>query len=194
MGDYAAVIAVAVAASFAAAAPLNAARYRLYQRWSPRLDSLERPNLLAEDALIDPGDARILVFGMGRVGGGAYDELVLREGPVVLGVDRDQDSVKRNIGWGREVIRGDALDYEFWERISLRDEIELVVVAMSDHQANLEAIRRVKDTLPGVRTAAAATFADEVRELEDAGVDVARNLFSEAGQGLADDACDLLDL
>lgn len=29
-----------------------------------------------DDALIDPQGARIIVFGMGRVGAGAYDELV----------------------------------------------------------------------------------------------------------------------
>ena len=70
--------------------------------------------------------------------------------------------------------------------------IDLVVMAMSDHQANVEAVRRVKEFLPTVRIAAAASYADQVTELEEAGVDVARNLLSEAGQGLADDACDLL--
>ena len=64
---------------------------------------------------------------------------------------------------------------------------------MSDHQANLEAVRRVNDFLPGARIAAAATHVDQVEELERAGVDVARNLYGEAGQGLADDACNLLE-
>ena len=53
-------------------------------------------------------------------------------------------------------------------------------------------MRRVKEFVPDVRTAAAATYPDEVAELEAAGVNVARNLLSEAGQGLADDACDVL--
>jgi len=64
---------------------------------------------------------------------------------------------------------------------------------MGDQAANLEAVRRVQDFLPTVRIAASASYPDEVTELEAAGVDVARNLFGEAGQGLADDACDLLD-
>jgi voltage-gated potassium channel Kch len=93
---------------------------------------------------------------------------------------------------GRRVVRGDALDNDFWERVRLHPGIDLVVLAMNDHQANIEAVRRVKDFLPDVRIAAAATYPDEVAELREAGVDVARNLFSEAGQGLADDACDLL--
>ena len=190
--EWSAVVALAVAISFALAAPANTARYEIYRRFAGRLDGLERPPIQTEDALIDPGDARILVFGMGRVGAGAYDELVVREGGVVLGVDRSDDVVSAHDAAGRNVVRGDALDTEFWERVRLHEGIELIVVATNDHPANLEAVRRVKEFLPEVRIAAVATYADQVVELEEAGVDVARNLFSEAGQGLADDACDLL--
>jgi hypothetical protein len=190
--QWAAVLAVAVAVSFAVSAPANTARYRLYRRWSHRLEGLERRPIRPDDAVIDPGDARVLVFGMGRVGGGAYDELVKRQGEVVLGVDRADAVVAAHDAAGRQVVRDDALDFDFWERVRLHPGIELVVIALNDHRANLEAVRRVKDFLPWVRIAAAATHPDEVAELHDAGVDVARNLLSEAGQGLADDACDLL--
>jgi predicted Kef-type K+ transport protein len=186
--------AVAVAASFALAAPANTARYEIYRRWADRLDRLQRDPLREEDSLIDPLDARILIFGMGRVGSGAYDELVREEGPVVLGVDRAQPVVTDHERAGRRVVRGDALDVEFWERVYLHPQVELVVMAMSDHQANVEAVRRVKRFLPAVKVAAAARYADEVAELEEVGVDVARNLLSEAGQGLASDASDLLEV
>jgi Trk K+ transport system NAD-binding subunit len=138
-------------------------------------------------------DAQIIVFGMGRVGAGAYDELILRRTESVLGVDRRDATVAANTTAGRNIIRGDALDFEFWDRLRLHPGVELVVLAMGDQSANLEAVRRVQDFLPTVRIAASATYPDEVGELEAAGVDVARNLFGEAGQGLADDACDLLD-
>ena len=191
-GDWAAAVAVAVAVSFGLAAPANGARYRIYARWSSRLEGLERQPLRAEEAMIDPGDARIVVFGMGRVGAGAYDEFVKREGEVVLGVDRGEQAVAHNEGAGRRIVKGDALDSDFWERVCLHLHLELVVMAMNDHRANLEAVRRVKQFLPEVRVAAAATYPDQVTELREAGVDVARNLLSEAGQGLADDASDLL--
>ena len=191
-GDWAAVVAVAVAVSFGLAAPANAARYRIYARWAPRLERLERQPLQEEEALIDPGDARIVIFGMGQTGAGAYDEFVRREGDVVLGVDRGESAVEANEQQGRRIVRGDALDSDFWERVCLHLHLELVVMAMNDHTANIEAVRRVKQFLPNVRVAAAATYPDQVQELRDAGVDVARNLLSEAGQGLADDACDLL--
>jgi glutathione-regulated potassium-efflux system ancillary protein KefC len=187
-------VAVAVAASFALVAPLNTRRYAIYARWSKWLGKLERSPIDPDDALIEPDDANVMVFGMGRVGAGAYDEIVARRGSVALAVDRVPDVVSDHVAAGRRVIRGDALDSDFWDRVRLHAGIELVVLAMSSHQANLEAVSRVRTTLPAVRIAATATHPDEVAELETAGVDVARNLYGEAGQGLADDACDLLDL
>ncbi|MDG2027662.1 MAG: cation:proton antiporter [Acidimicrobiales bacterium] len=186
-------IAVAVAMSFALAAPLSTARYAVYARFSDRLSLLERSPIHPDDALIDPRGAQIVVFGMGRIGAGAYDELVARRGSVVMGVDRHEASVAGNAAEGRQMIRGDALDVEFWGRLRLDPSIELVVLAMNDHAANLEAVRRVNEFLPDAKIAATASYADDVAELERAGVDVARNLYGEAGQGLADDACDLLD-
>jgi voltage-gated potassium channel Kch len=94
---------------------------------------------------------------------------------------------------GRNVIRGDALDRDFWERLRLRPCLQLAVLAMNDHDANLEAARRVKANFPDIRIAATARYADQVTELREAGVDIARNLYGEAGQGLADDAADLLE-
>lgn len=192
--QWASAIAVAVAASFAIAAPANTARYLLFRRMSGWLTRRERHPIRKDDALIEPGPARLVVFGMGRVGAGSYDELVRREGDVVIGIDRRDDTVSANAEAGRRVVRGDALDNDFWERVQFGPGVDLVVLAMSDHQANLEAVRRVRSFLPSVRIAASAQHHDEVAELERAGVDVARNLYGEAGQGLADDACDLLDL
>ncbi len=186
-------VAVAVAVSFAVAATLNRARYKLYGRWSELLVSLERHPIQAEDALVEPTTASSVVFGMGRIGQGAYEELVRRHGPVVLGIDRRDETVASNLEAGRVVVRGDALDRDFWERLRLRPGIELVVLAMNDHDANLEAARRVRDFLPAAQIAAAATYPDQVAALEAAGVDVAKNLYEEAGQGLADAASDLLE-
>jgi hypothetical protein len=181
-------VAVAVAASFVLSSTANAARYRLYGRWSARLVAFERHPPLPEDAIIDCGDARVLIFGMGRVGAGAYDELIVRRGPVVVGVDRRDETVDLHRSEGRDVVRGDALDRDFWERVRFHPDVDLVIASMSSHQANLECVRRVREFLPSARIAATATYPDRVAELRAAGVDVARNLYEEAGQALADDA------
>jgi len=190
--EWPAAIGVAVALSFGLASPVNTARYAIYSRAADRLAGVERTPLQEDDELLRPSGAAILVFGMGRVGIGAYDELVLRLGEIVMGIDRDERSVEANQAAGRKIIRGDALDIEFWGRLQLEEQVDLVVLAMSDHSANMETVRRINDYLPKSRIAATASYPDDVRELEEAGVDVARNLYGEAGQGVADDACDVL--
>jgi len=191
--EWTSAIGVAVALSFVLAAPLNTTRYAIYTRFADRLSLLERTPIQPDDALLDPQGAQIMVFGMGRIGGGAYDELVIRRGNVVMGIDRDARSVDASTAAGRQMMRGDALDVEFWSRLQLHERIDLVVLAMNDQAANLEAVRRVHDFLPNARIAATASYPDDVVELEAAGVDIARNLYGQAGQGLAADACDILD-
>ena len=185
-------IAVAVSASFVVAAPLNSLRFRLYRRLATRLHPLQRTPIQDDDALIEPVDARVLVFGMGRVGAGVYDGLVGERGAIVLGVDRRDITVGENVAQGRSVIRGDVLDSEFWDRLQLHAAIDVVVLAMSDHEANLEAVRQVRSCQPEVAVLATAVFADEAVELSDAGAAEVRNLYDEVGQGLADDVLGLL--
>lgn len=185
---WASTVAVAVALSFIAGSAANSYRYRLYERWRPRLAALERQPSAPEDAVIDCGFARILVFGMGRVGTGAYDEMVERGIGPVVGVDRREETVAAHQDRGRRVVRGDALDRDFWERVTFHPQVGLVMLAMNSHSANLESVTRVREYLPNARIAAIATYPDQVEELHAAGVDVARNLYEEAGQALADDA------
>ena len=181
-------VAVAVAGSFVVASFADSHRYELYDRWVDRLKGLERLPTMAEDSIVDCGEARVIVFGMGRVGAGAYDEIVARRGPVAVGVDRDSDRVAMHQSEERNVVRGDAIDRDYWERVRFHPEVDLVIAAMSNHAANLECVHRVQEFLPDARIAAIARYPDQIAELCAAGVDVARNLYEEAGQALADDA------
>jgi voltage-gated potassium channel Kch len=183
-----ATIGVAVAGSFVLASVNNSARYRVYDRLAVFLSRLERQPPIPDDAIIEFGAARVLIFGMGRIGMGAYDELVKNQRGPVVGVDRDAEVGIKHQRAGRTVIRGDALDRDFWERVQFHPDVELIIAATSNHAANLECVRRIRQYLPHARIAAAATYPDQVRELHDSGVDIARNLYEEAGQALADDA------
>ena len=181
-------IAVAVAGSFVLASVGNTARNRVYGAVMDRLVAFERQPPLPEDAVLDCRYARVLVLGMGRVGAGAYDEIVLRRGTVVVGVDRSERTAAFHSALGRNVIRGDALDADFWERLRFREEVELILISTDNHTSNLECVARAKEYLPDTLIGAIARYPDQVVELNDAGVGVARNLYEEAGQGLADDA------
>lgn len=186
--EWVSAIAVAVAASFVMASIGNTARYRMYGVLSDRLTMFERQPPLPEDAVLDCAYSSVLVLGMGRVGAGAYDEIALQRGDVVVGIDRSERSAAFHAGKGRNVIRGDALDRDFWERLRFRTEVELILIATDNHTSNLECVGRAKEYLPDAQIAVIAKHPDQVVELNDAGVDVARNLYEEAGQGLADDA------
>ena len=186
--EWVSTVAVAVAASFIVASWANTNRYRIYERFSRPLAGLERRPIVDEDAVVDCGWARVLIFGMGRIGEGAYDEIVREGRGAVVGVDRSAAVVEAQREQGRSVIRGDALDFDFWERFQFHPEVELVFAAMNSQEANLECVRRIREFLPDAHIAAIAQYRDQVASLEAAGVDVARNLYEEAGQALAADA------
>jgi len=181
-------IAVAVAGSFVVVSVGNTVRDRMYGVLSDRLVALERQPPLSEDAVLDCGYARVLVLGMGRVGVGAYDEISLHRGAVVVGMDRSEQTVAFHTSRGRNVIRGDALDRDLWERLRFREEVELILIATDNHTSNLECVAHAKEYLPDAQIGVIARYPDQVIELNDAGVGIARNLYEEAGQGLADDA------
>lgn len=181
-------VAIAMAGSFAVAAAATGARYRLYGLVSGLLGRLERHPTLSHDAIVDCEYARVIIFGMGRIGTGAYDEIAARSGVAVVGVDRREEAIAFHESQGRNVIRGDALDRDFWDRVRFRNDVELIVICMDSHPSNLECVDRAKEFLPDARIAAIAMYPDQILELRNAGVAVARDLYEEAGQGLAEDA------
>ena len=134
------------------------------------------------------GDAELLIFGMGRVGTGAYDALRGELEMRVLGVDNDTAVVKEQLAAGRDIVKGDPTDIDFWERVAQEAHVRVVMLALPNHQANLDAAFEVRQSqvAPEVWLAAIAHHDDDARELEEHGVDAAFNFYSQAGQGYAD--------
>lgn len=188
------VMAIALSMTFVLAAPLNTAAHGIYSRMAGRLKSFETETRLPEDETIDPGDARIVIFGMGRIGTGAYDFMWEHYGGGIIGIDFDSEVVEEHQQVGRNVVRGDPLDADFWERIERnKRKIELVMLAMSSQIENKEVARQLKAfNFPG-RIAAIARFDDEVEALKEAGVDAAFNAYGEAGAGFAEHVCREID-
>ena len=138
-----------------------------------------------DDLPVELRGERIAIFGMGRVGVSAYNALQARFPGKVIGFDRDPVQVEAHREAERNVVLADATDSDFWERVSLRDHIDLVVLAMPNHVANVHAAQTLKrHGYEGV-VAATGKFDDDVRELRELGVDTAFNLYSEAGTGFA---------
>ena len=186
-------IAIALSLSFILAAPLNTASYRLYARFRSRLEAFESGQRIGEEETIDPGDAAVLVFGMGRVGSVAYDTIRQRMGDTVLGVDVDIKSVENLKDSGRRVIQGSATDVDFWDRIDFdHDSVGLILLTMPNHYENLFAARQLKDLGYAGKLAAVAKYPDELLALQEAGVHAAYNLYTAAGSGFAEHVYDEL--
>ncbi len=188
--DWLAIIAITLALSFVVSSPLNAKSHAIYELFSNRLRRQERRRRLEVEQEIDPGDANVMIVGMGRIGGGAYDFLVQTRGLRPVGIDADPDSVKRQVENGRNVVQGSATDADFWHRLHLDDgHIKLVLLAMPQASENLFAVEHLlKEGFEGT-IGAIAKFPDDEAALRAAGVHQVFNLYAEAGAGLAQHVC-----
>ncbi|MFZ0788569.1 MAG: cation:proton antiporter family protein [Chromatiaceae bacterium] len=189
-GEWLIILAVAVSVSFVLAAPLTAKSHEIYERLSPRLHRMESARRIPAEAEIDPGDADVLIIGMGRVGTGAYDTLAGQKGRRPVGIDSDPDMVRFHQGAGRNVIQGSATDPDFWHRLQRRrGSVRLVLLSMPKVSENVFAAKHLKsEGFDGI-IGAIAKFSDDEPVLRDAGVDMVFNLYAEAGAGFAQHVC-----
>ena len=186
--DWLIIIALTLSFSFLLAAPLNSSVHFLYNRFAAQLQRFETTIRHPDDIQIDLDIADTLIFGMGPFGIMAYDTTRERLGDRVLAIDYNRETVKKQRAAGRKVIWGDATDYDFWRKIDL-GKVKIIMLSMSNHQANLLALREIHSAGFQGPVTATARFEDQLSELEAAGATAAYNIFSEAGAGYADHAC-----
>lgn len=184
--DWLVIIALALTMTFIAAAPINARSRDLFEKYRTQITRFQSATPLPEDAIVDPGDARIVVVGMGRVGTGAYDNLKKRFGDRVLGIDVDPDKVAWHEAAGRSVICADVTDDEFIERTSGKTRISVVLLALPRVEQNLSVLRKITRLQRKRRIFAIAQYPDEVELLKAGGAETTWNAFDQAGNGFAD--------
>jgi len=139
------VMAIALSITFVVAAPLNSSSHFIYSRFADILKSFQTRSRLPEEESIDPGDARIAIFGMGRVGTGAYDFMRERHGEKVIGFDFDPEIIRQHQEAGRNVIKGDPMDSDFWDRAETEKyKVELIMLAMSSITENIKVARQLR--------------------------------------------------
>lgn len=188
--DWLTIIAISVSLSFIIAAPLNNHGKTLYRHWHTYLLRYQRQQRLPGDEILDPGDADVLIFGMGRVGAKAYRTMAERFGEKhILGVDNDQHVVEEYKALGWNIILGDPTDVDFWERKSGKHSIKLIMLAMKNHQENKQATRLIRSMGFTGCVSATVSHEDEIEELNTLGVDAAYNLYGNAGEAFANYIC-----
>ena len=189
--DWLGTIAIALSIMFIIGAPFNTAADDIYVRFRKFLKSFESKQRLADEEMIDPGNATTVIFGMGRVGTGSYDAMTKRIGDRVLGIDYDQQTVDNHCSEGRNVIRGSATDPDFWERIDAQtNQVTQILLAMPNFRENRHAAQQIRKLGIDAHIAATAKYEDEIEPLKEAGADAVFNLYTEAGTGFVSLACE----
>jgi len=188
------VIAIALSVSLIIASPLNKHPARIFECMRSQLKWFETHRRHPEEVHIEREPWDIIIVGMGRIGVGAYDWFQDRFGKVVVGLDFNHETVSRNSQQGRSVKHGDVTDPDFWRMLPAPDgTVKLVVLAVSNLDTMLYTCRMLKERRYQGRVAAVAQYDEEVEALREAGVDIAVNVYSEAGMGLAAQVVDELD-
>ncbi|MEE4186114.1 MAG: cation:proton antiporter family protein [Gammaproteobacteria bacterium] len=179
------VMALVVAGSFVVGSLLNTRAHRLYQRLEAWLTGFETQACVQDLEPADPGNAEVLIAGMGRVGVGAYRAMRENYAMRVIGVDADAEKVQRLVAAGMNVISGDAEDIEFWRQV-VTPRLKLIMLALPTNQDMLTATRQLRLVGYTGNLGAVSRYDDERERLEEAGVDAAYNYYAEAGTGFAD--------
>ncbi|MEH6571074.1 MAG: cation:proton antiporter family protein [Halioglobus sp.] len=181
-------ISLAIAVSFIFSSPLNNYSHELYRRWQEYLSKFETSRVRALHP--DTRNVRIIVLGMGNIGAGAYDDMAQEYGHTVLGVDDNDIKLKAHRSQGRRVVQADASNPDFWRQVNL-EEVELIMLALTNHQENLLVGKLLDDLCYRGQLAAVVRFSEEASELEQHGIS-AFNLYAQAGAGFATHAAQKL--
>lgn len=184
------VLSLAVAISFAASAVLNNSSEFLYRIIEPHLPHINIDELAPEDRPIEVGDAEAVVLGMGRIGRSVYRRLQKEYGMQVLGIDSNLNSVKLLEDQGFNVLAGDAVDSDFWDKLLMSSGVQLVVLAMPHHAGNLFAISQLRSRHFAGRITAIVEYPEEVEPIRALGAHAVFHVYDEAGRSLADSAAE----
>ena len=186
------IIALALSVTFFLASLLNSAAHSLYASFENFLKRFETAMLHPDDEPLEIGDAKILIFGMGRIGTGAYDAMIERHRSIVIGIDSDVAIVDEHKRKGRNVVVGNASDSDFWQKLQ-PEKVQIVMLAMPHHDGNIFAARQLSaGSFNGLITAT-VRFPDEIELLKKEGVHTVYDFYTEAGTGFAEHVCRDLD-
>ncbi|MEJ2360910.1 MAG: cation:proton antiporter [Gammaproteobacteria bacterium] len=182
--DWMVLLALTVALSFVIAAPLNRHAHALYARLEKWLHRFESERRHPDDEPINLGHSHIVIMGMGRVGTGAYDQMVQHHHRVI-GLDSDPGKVEQHLRQGRRVLYADAEDPGFWSHLNFEG-VHAVLLTMPEPAAKLLAIKQLRQLrFPGT-ISATALFSEELELFRQAGADDVYNYYEGVGAGFAE--------
>ncbi len=178
------IMAVLVSASFAISAIINNFSSDIYSRFQQSLASYQHEKAVADEDNIELANIKVLVFGMGRVGVGAYE--YLNKENTILGLDFDEEVVDKHQKAGRKVLLANVTAIDFWNQLGIRHSaVEWILLCAPNLQANITTAKLAREWGFTGFISAAAKYEDEEEELLANGVNTVFNIYAEAGVGLA---------
>jgi len=177
-------LALATALSFVVAAPLNRLSHQWAERLAKALLRLDSGEGHPDEQPVRFGEARVIIFGMGRTGTAAYSLLEPHE-PQIAGVDSDPVVVERHTKMGRTVHYADAEDAGFWSCVKLSG-VQAIVLAIQDFESKLIACKKLRALGFRGLIVAHTLYEDESRLINDAGADKTYLTMTGAGLGLGE--------
>ena len=186
--DWLLIFAIAVSLSFAAAVPFSKQSEQTYQKYKEKFFKFQKSKLHHKDKILDTGQAKILIIGMGRVGTGAYKALEIERPGEILGIELNKERAEQLKSDGLKVEIADATDTDFWNQVHLSKPVEeMILLAMPNHMSNIFAAQRINASGLNCKVVAIAKHETEVEELSKMGIS-SFNLYLEAGVGLGREA------
>jgi glutathione-regulated potassium-efflux system ancillary protein KefC len=183
-------LSLAVALSFAFSAALNTVSEGLYRRLEALLPASREVDLPPRERPIEIGDAQAVVLGMGRIGRGVYRRLCEEYGLRVLGIDSNPKTIAELSERGFNMLEGDAVDSDFWDKLLMSEDVQMVILAMPHHSGNLFALQQLRNRqFPG-RITAVVEYLEEIEPIRELGANAVFHVYDEAGRALADSAAE----
>jgi len=176
-------LALTVAISFAITAPLNRYSHEIYSLLEDWLQKFESSKHHRDDEPIRIGNSHVMVFGMGRVGTGAYD-LLAQQSERVIGLDSDPVKVEQHLKQGRRVLYADAEDPGLWSNIQLGG-VHTIMLAIPEVSAKVMATKELRSIGFKGTITATVMFEEEVEDLVSAGANFIYNCYDGIGAGFA---------
>jgi len=186
------IMALSVAMSFVFASLVNVRAHELYNKWRKFIKYFERNQRLADDKFSKPVNADLLIIGMGRIGTSTFERLTQYSQYNLCGIDVDAELVAKHVSQGREVIKADAEDPDFWSHIDLKP-VKLIMLAIPNYLDILEISKQLDMAGYEGKKTGVARYPDEEAALRDAGIDIVFNFYQKAGTGFADQSIRLFE-
>ncbi len=178
-------IAIALSMTFIIASPLNARAHEIYGRFSKVFRTWQSEERLDDEKPVDVAGASIVVFGMGRIGTGVYNDLNYHFPGQVIGVDFDAGVYAQHEKDKKNIIYADVMDKDFWSKLNLEG-VRMIFLNLPQREKNLFTLKQLREMGFKGHVAAIALYDEDVEVLKQAGADEVYNFYSEAGIGFAE--------